>query len=95
MWWIALGLLLLISLFTMIMGLNAVKRMFYMPSIQYPIFRVIIAATAVGYFLSAFLGCIHIFSQLPVNDKSVIIFPLIISAFIFAGSTFGLFLADD
>ncbi len=94
-WWIGLGVILLITLLTLIMGPKSIIRMLYIPNISYPVSRVIIVISAIGFFLSALIGLLNLVSQLPINDNNNYILPILIISLVFAGSAFGVFHSDN
>lgn len=77
------------------MGPKSIIRMLYIPNISYPVSRVIIVISAIGFFLSALIGLLNLVSQLPINDNNNYILPILIISLAFAGSAFGVFLSDN
>ncbi len=91
LWWVLLGLMLLVTLITSIFGLKSVRRILIVPGLSLPISDFLLNSSAIGYFTSALVGFTIIILQLPINDKSFMIFPLIIAILIFGGVTLGIY----
>ena len=91
LWWILLGLMLLVTMLTSIYGLRSVRRFLAVPGLSLPISDFLLTSSAIGYFTSALVGFTIIILQLPINDKSFMIFPLLISILIFGGATLGIY----
>ena len=91
LWWILLGLMLLITILTFVYGLKSVRRILAVPGLSLPISDFLLTASAIGYFASALVGFVILIFQLPFHDKSFMIFPLIIAILIFGGATLGLY----
>ena len=91
LWWILLGLMLLVTMLTSIYGLRSVRRFLAVPGLSLPISDFLLTASAIGYFASALVGFVILIFQLPFQDKSFMIFPLIIAILIFGGATLGLY----
>ncbi len=91
LWWILLGLMLLVTMLISIFGLQSVRRILVLPGLSLPISDFLFTASAIGYFSSALVGFMIIILQLPINDKSFMIFPLLIAILIFGGVTLGIY----
>ena len=91
LWWILLGLMLLLTMLTSIYGLKSVRRILAVPGLSLPISDFLLTASAIGYFASALVGFMIVIFQLPFHDKSFMIFPLIIAVLIFGGVTLGVY----
>ncbi len=91
LWWILLGLMLLVTMLISIFGLQSVRRILAVPGLSLPISDFLLTASAIGYFSSALVGFIIFILQLPINDKSFMIFPLLIAILIFGGATLGIY----
>ena len=91
LWWILLGLMLLVTMLTSIYGLKSVRRILAVPSLSLPISDFLLTASAIGYFASALVGFMIVIFQLPFPDKSFMIFPIIIASLIFGGATLGVY----
>ena len=91
LWWILLGLMLLVTMLTFIYGLKSVRRILAVPGLSLPISDFLLTASAIGYFASALVGFMIVIFNLPFHDKSFMIFPLIIAVLIFGGVTLDLF----
>ena len=91
LWWILLGLMLLVTMLTSIYGLRSVRRFLAVPGLSLPISDFLLTASAIGYFASALSGFMIVILNLPFPDKSFMILPLIIAVLIFAGATLGVF----
>ena len=91
LWWVLLGLMLLVTLITSIFGLKSVRRILVVPGLSLPISDFLLTSSAIGYFTSALVGFTIIILQLPINDKSFMIFPLLIAILIFGGVTLGIY----
>jgi len=91
LWWVLLGLMLLVTLITSIFGLKSVRRILIVPGLSLPISDFLLTSSAIGYFTSALVGFTIIILQLPINDKSFMIFPLLIAILIFGGVTLGIY----
>ena len=91
LWWVLLGLMLLVTIITSIFGLKSVRRILVVPGLSLPISEFLLTSSAIGYFTSALVGFAIIILQLPINDKSFMIFPLLISILIFGGATLGIY----
>ncbi len=91
LWWILLGLMLLVSMLTSIYGLKSVRRILAVPGLSLPISDFLLTASAIGYFVSALVGFMIIIFQLPFHDKSFMILPMIIATLLFGGATLGVY----
>ncbi|KZR66568.1 hypothetical protein PMIT1303_00849 [Prochlorococcus sp. MIT 1303] len=91
LWWVLLGLMLLVTMLTSIFGLKSVRRILIVPGLSLPISDFLLTSSAIGYFTSALVGFTIIILQLPINDKSFMIFPLLIAILIFGGVTLGIY----
>lgn len=91
LWWILLGLMLLVTMLTSIYGLRSVRRFLAVPDLSLPISDFLLTASAIGYFASALVGFMIVIFNLPFPDKSFLILPLIIAVLIFAGATLGVY----
>ena len=91
LWWILLGLMLLVTMLTSIYGLRSVRSFLAVPGLSLPISDFLLTASAIGYFASALVGFMIVIFQLPFPDKSFLILPLIIAVLIFAGATLGVY----
>ena len=91
LWWVLLGLMLLITMITSIFGIKSVRRILVVPGLSLPISDFLLKSSAIGYFTSALVGFMIIILQLPINDKSFMIFPLLIAILIFGGATLGIY----
>ena len=91
LWWILLGLMLLLTMLTSIYGLKSVRRILAVPGLSLPISDFLLTASAIGYFASALVGFMIVIFNLPFPDKSFLILPLIIAVLIFAGATLGVY----
>ncbi|KZR64134.1 hypothetical protein PMIT1306_01104 [Prochlorococcus sp. MIT 1306] len=91
LWWVLLGLMLLVTLITSIFGLKSVRRILIVPGLSLPVSDFLLTSSAIGYFTSALVGFTIIILQLPINDKSFMIFPLLIAILIFGGVTLGIY----
>ena len=91
LWWILLGLMLLVTMLISIFGLQSVRRILVVPGLSLPISDFLLTSSAIGYFTSALVGFTIIILQLPINDKSFMIFPLLIAILIFGGVTLGIY----
>ena len=91
LWWVLLGLMLLVTLITSVFGLKSVRRILVVPGLSLPISDFLLTSSAIGYFTSALVGFIIVILQLPINDKSFMIFPLLIAILIFGGATLGIY----
>ncbi len=91
LWWVLLGLMLLVTMITLIFGLKSVRRILIVPGLSLPISDFLLTSSAIGYFTSALVGFTIIILQLPINDKSFMIFPLLIAILIFGGVTLGIY----
>ena len=91
LWWILLGLMLLVTIITSIFGLKSVRRILVVPGLSLPISDFLLTSSAIGYFTSALVGFVIMILQLPINDKSFMIFPLLIAILIFGGATLGIY----
>lgn len=86
LWWILLGLMLLLTMLTSIYGLKSIRRILAVPGLSLPISDFLLTASAIGYFASALVGFMIVIFQLPFPDKSFMIFPIIIALLIFGGA---------
>ena len=91
LWWILLGLMLLVSILTSIYGLKSVRRILAVPGLSLPISGFLLTASAIGYFVSALVGFMIVIFQLPFHDKSFMILPMIIATLLFGGATLGVY----
>ena len=91
LWWILLGLMLLVSMLTSIYGLKSVRRILAVPGLSLPISDFLLTASAIGYFASALVGFMIVIVQLPFHDKSFMILPMIIATLLFGGATLGVY----
>ena len=91
LWWILLGLMLLVSILTSIYGLKSVRRILAVPGLSLPISDFLLTASAIGYFVSALVGFMIVIFQLPFHDKSFMILPMIIATLLFGGATLGVY----
>ena len=91
LWWILLGLMLLVSMLTSIYGLKSVRRILAVPGLSLPISDFLLTASAIGYFVSALAGFMIVIFQLPFHDKSFMILPMIIATLLFGGATLGVY----
>ena len=91
LWWILLGLMLLVTMLTSIYGLKSVRRILAVPGLSLPISDFLLTASAIGYFASALVGFMIVIFQLPFHDKSFMIFPMIIATLLFGGATLGVY----
>ena len=91
LWWILLGLMLLVSILTSIYGLKSVRRILAVPGLNLPISGFLLTASAIGYFVSALVGFMIVIFQLPFHDKSFMILPMIIATLLFGGATLGVY----
>ncbi len=91
LWWILLGLMLLVSILTSIYGLKSVRRILAVPGLNLPISGFLLTASALGYFVSALVGFMIVIFQLPFHDKSFMILPMIIATLLFGGATLGVY----
>ena len=91
LWWILLGLMLLVTMLTSIYGLKSVRRILAVPGLSLPISDFLLTASAIGYFVSALVGFMIIIFQLPFHDKSFMILPMIIATLLFGGTTLGVY----
>ena len=90
-WWIGLGLNLVVTMFALIFGVTGLRRILSIPGLSLRVLDFLLIASALGYFVSALVGFMIIILQLPINDSSFMIFPLIIVVFIFGGATLGVY----
>ena len=91
LWWILLGLMLLVSILTSIYGLKSVRRILAVPGLSLPISDFLLTASAIGYFVSALVAFMIVIIQLPFHDKSFMILPMIIATLLFGGATLGVY----
>ena len=91
LWWILLGLMLLVTMLTSIYGLKSVRRILAVPGLSLPISDFLLTASAIGYFVSALVGFMIAIFQLPFHDKSFMILPMIIATLLFGGTTLGVY----
>ncbi len=91
LWWILLGLMLLVTMLTSIYGLKTVRKILAVPGLSLPISDFLLTASAIGYFVSALVGFIIVIFQLPYHDKSFMTFPIIIAILLFGGAALGVY----
>ncbi len=84
--WIPLGVALIITLLSLILGPKDLINLLSQPISLKPVTKILIKFSAVLYFLSSMYGCIYFIINLPLNDMSSSLLPIIIIGFFFAGS---------
>ena len=89
--WIFLGVCLMITFLTLVVGIKSVIQLVNFPFISPKYQKLAINLLSFGNFVSSIYGLISLMIVLPIKDKSIVLLPVIAISFIFAGSTIGLF----
>ncbi len=88
--WIPTGVSLLIILLCIFKGPYFVNKLFFIPGLNFSPSKILLRISAFIYFFSSMHGMIFTLWHVPINDKSVMAFPIIIMACIFSGAILSL-----
>ncbi len=89
--WIVLGLVILISLLSLILTIEEVFRILSITNFHNKFSLFLRSLLTIFLFLSSMHGLIYFLNNLIGSSLSDFIIPIVISAFLFAGSSIGLF----
>ncbi len=72
-------------------GFDKVILMCNLPKPITPLNRVLKIALGTTFFLTSIYGAVAILYGLPISDKSIILLPIVILIFLFAGACIGIY----
>ncbi len=89
--WIWLGIDLFITFLSISLGINKVIRLTYLPPSMTALIRILKITLGTTFFIASIYGAITILYALPNGDKSIIMIPIVILSFFFAGASIGIY----
>ena len=90
-YWLYIGISLVMALIRVLFGKKLIRKAFYMPFVPKLIQNIFSFAFLFGFFIGSVCGLANFIAILPINDKSIFLFPIIAISFIFAGSAIGVY----
>ena len=88
--WIPLGLCLLICLLSIVNGIDFVIDLFPKYLLPRKVERFLLYLVSFGYMTTTTYGLFNLANQIPIRDKSILLFPFIILLIIFTGAAIGI-----
>ena len=89
--WLVSGISLIIVFLRIFVGVKGLKSIFYLPKQKSSSYKPIFFLTSVIYLLSSMHGIYLTLLALPINDRSVLFIPYLITFFIIGGLSLELF----